>query len=134
VPRLFATVMLWATLCWGFCRQHAYQPEEVSLLAGDDVVASNAGQHTPGLDRFLASLDGKPGPGLAVFPCSWGSPQERRSFPLRVEPVVRSDTAQEASKATADAQTQKPSTDQRRPGPPKGRQHTPNAASTRTPA
>ena len=61
------------------------------------------------------------------------STQERRSFPLRVEQVVRSAAEQAASKVKADAKKPKPSTDNRRPGRPKGRQHTPKAAITRTP-
>ncbi len=96
-------------------------------------MATKAGKHTPGLDRFFASLYGKPVPGLAFFTLSLVSTQERRSCPLRVEQVVRSDAEKAASKAKADAKKQKPSTDKRRPGRPKGRKNTPNAAITRTP-
>ncbi len=67
VQRFFSTVLPWATLFWVFFRQHVYRPEEVSLLVGDEVVATKAGKHTHGLDRFFASLYGKPVPGLAFF-------------------------------------------------------------------
>ena len=133
VQRFFATVIPWATLFWVFFRQHVYRPEDVYLLAGDEVVATKAGKHTHGLDRFFASLYGKPVPGLAFFTLSLVSTQERRSFPLRVEQVVRSDAEKAASKAKADAKKQKPSTDKRRPGRPKGSKNTPKAAITRTP-
>src|SRR5512132_553150 len=51
VQRFFSTVLPWATLFWVFFRQDVYQPADVSLLAGDEVVATKAGKHTHGLDR-----------------------------------------------------------------------------------
>jgi DDE superfamily endonuclease len=70
VQRFFSTVLPWATLFWVFFRQHLYRPGDVYLLAGDEVVVTKAGQHTHGLDRFFASLYGKPVPGLAFFTLS----------------------------------------------------------------
>ena len=116
VQRFFSTVMPWATLFWVFFRQHVYRPGDVYLLAGDEVVVTKAGKHTHGLDRFFASLYGKPGPGLAFFTLSLVSTQERRSFPLHVEQVVRSDAEKAASKAKAAAKQQRPSSDKRRRG------------------
>jgi hypothetical protein len=133
VQRFFSTVLPWATLFWVFFRQHVSRPEEVSLLAGDEVVAPKAGKHTHGLDRFFSSLYGKPVPGLAFFTLSFVSIQARRSFPLRVEQVVRSDAEKAASKAKADAKKPKRSTDKRRPGRPKGSKHKPQADVTPTP-
>ena len=101
VQRFFRPVIPWATLFWVFFRQHVYRPEEVYLLVGDEVVATKAGKHTHGLDRFFASLYGKPVPGLAFFALSLVSVQQRRSFPMRVEQVVRSDAEKAASKAKA---------------------------------
>jgi hypothetical protein len=133
VQRFFATVIPWATLFWVFFRQQVYRPEDVYLLAGDEVVATKAGKHTHGLDRFFASLYGKPVPGLAFFTLSLVSTQQRRSFPLRVEQVVRSAAEKAASKAKADAKKQNPSIAKRRPGRPKGSQTKPKADLTRTP-
>ncbi len=99
VQRFFATVIPWATLFWVFFRQHVYRPQDVYLLVGDEVVATKAGQHTYGLDRFFASLYGKPVPGLAFFTLSFVSTQERRSFPVRVEQVVRSAAEKAATRA-----------------------------------
>src|SRR2546425_8526723 len=98
VQRFFSTVLPWATLFWVFFRQHVYRPEEAYLLAGDEVVATKAGKHTHGLDRFFSSLYGKPVPGLAFFTLSFVSIQARRAFPLRVEQVVRSEAEKAASK------------------------------------
>src|SRR5438067_13911569 len=99
VQRFFSTVLPWATLFWVFFRQHVYRPEDVYLLVGDEVVATKAGKHTHGLGRFFASLYGKPVPGLAFFTLSLVSTQERRSFPLCVEQVVRSAAEKAATKA-----------------------------------
>jgi IS4 transposase len=123
VQRFFSTVLPWATLFWVFFRQHLYRPGDVYLLAGDEVVVTKAGAHTHGLDRFFASLYGQPVPGLAFFTLSLVSTQQRRAFPLHVEQVVRSDAEKAASQAKAAAKQltqQKPSTDQRRRGRPKG--------------
>src|SRR2546425_9830739 len=133
VQRFFATVIPWATLFWVFFRHHVYRPGEGYLLVGDEVVATKAGKHTHGLDRFFSSLYGKPVPGLAFFALSLVSTQQRRSFPIRVEQVVRSDAEKAASKAKAEAKKQTPSTAKRRPGRPKGSKNTPKADVTLTP-
>ena len=90
VQRFFSQALPWAMLFWVFFRQHIYHADEVYLLVGDEVVATKAGKHTHGLDRFFSSLYGKPVPGLAFFTLSLVSLQQRRSFPIRVEQVVRS--------------------------------------------
>jgi len=133
VQRFFATVMPWAMLFWVFFRHHVYCPADVYLAAGDEVVATKAGKYTYGLDRFFASLYGRPVPGLAFFALSLVSVQQRRSFPIRLEQVVRSDAEKAASKAKAARRKQPPATAKRRPGRPKGRKNTPKAEVTLTP-
>jgi hypothetical protein len=98
---------------------------------GDEVVVTKAGETTHGLDRFFASLYGKPVPGLAFFAMSLVSVQARRSFPMRVEQVVRSDAEKAASKAAA--KKPKAPCEQRRPGRPKGSTNKPKAPVTLTP-
>ena len=121
-------------LCWVFFRQHVHRPDEVYLLAGDEVVVTKAGKHTYGLGRFFSSLDGQPVPGLAFFALSLVSVQARRAFPVRVEQVVRSAAEKAANKAKAAAKQQKPSTPSRRPGRPKGSRNNPQADVPLTPA
>ena len=133
VRRFFSQALPWATLFWVFFRQHVYRADEVYLLVGDEVVATKAGKHTHGLDRFFSSLYGKPVPGLAFFALSLVSTQQRRSFPLRVEQVVRSDAEKAASKAKAAAKKPKAPSAKRRPGRPKGSKNTAKAAVTLTP-
>jgi hypothetical protein len=133
VQRFVAPVIPWATLFWVFFRHHVYRPGEGYLLVGDEVVATKAGKHTHGLDRFFASLYGKPVPGLAFFTFSLVSTQHRRSFPMRVEQVVRSDAEKAASKAKAAAKQSKAPCEKRRPGRPKGSTNRPNADVPLTP-
>jgi putative transposase len=133
VQRCFSQALPWALRFWVFLRQHILRPEDIYLLAGDAVVVTKAGKQTDGLDRFVASLYGKPVPGLAFFALSLVSVQERRSFPLRVEQVVRSDAEQAASTAKAKAQQQTPSRAKRRLGRPKGSKNNAKAAVTLTP-
>jgi len=133
VQRFFSQVLPWAILFWVFFRQHVYRPNDVYLLVGDEVVATKAGTHTYGLDRFFASLYGKPVPGLAFFTLSLVSTQQRRSFPIRVEQVIRSDAEKAASKAKAARRKPPPSTAKRRPGRPKGSKNKPKADVPLTP-
>src|SRR5207245_3700134 len=112
----------------GVLTHHAARPGHGNLLVGNEAVGTKAGNTTHGLDRFFASLYGKPVPGLAFFALSLVSIQQRRSFPVRVEQVVRSDADKAASKAKADAKKQASSPPNHRPGRPKGSKHTANAA------
>jgi hypothetical protein len=114
-------------LFWAFFRHHVYRAQEVYLLVADEVVVTKAGKTTYGLDRFFASLYGKPVPGLAFFVLSLVSVQTRRAFPMRVEHVVRSAAEKAASQAKAAANKAKSSGAKRRPGRPKGSQNTPKA-------
>ena len=134
VQRLFATVIPWATLFWVFFRHHVYRPGDVYLLVGDEVVATKAGKHTDGLDRFFASLYGKPVPGLAFFTLSLVSIAQRHAFPIRVEQVVRSDAEKAASKAKAHAKKSLGPRPKRRPGRPPGSTNTTKPHVTLTPA
>jgi hypothetical protein len=133
VQRFFSQALPWAMLFWVFFRQHVYRADEVYLLVGDEVVATKAGKHTHGLERFFSSLYGKPVPGLAFFTLSLVSLQQRRSFPVRVEQVVRSEAEKAASKAKAARKKQTSSPAKRRPGRPKGRKNIPKADVTLTP-
>jgi hypothetical protein len=133
IQRFFAQALPWATLFWVFFRHHLYRSEDVYLLAGDEVVVTKAGKTTYGLDRFFSSLYGKPIPGLAFFTLSLVSIQGRRSFPLRVEQVVRSEAEKAASKAKATAKQRKASSAKRCPGRPKGSRNKPKSHSILTP-
>jgi putative transposase len=133
VQRLFSTVLPWAMLFWVFFRQHVHCPTDVYFVAGDEVIVTKAGQHTHGLDRFFSSLYGKPVPGLAFFTLSLVSVQKRRSFPMRIEQVIRSAAEKTARKTKTAAKPPTQGHVRRRPGRPKGRKNTPKVAATLTP-
>jgi DDE superfamily endonuclease len=133
VQRLFSTVIPWAMLFWVFFRQQVYCPDDVYLVAGDEVIVTKAGKKTYGLDRFFSSLYGKPVPGLSFFTLSLVSVQKRRSFPMRVEQGVRSEAEKAVSKAKAAAKKPKSPREKRRPGRPKGSPNKTKTTVTLTP-
>jgi putative transposase len=99
VQRFFHTAIPWALAFWLFFRQHLLNPDEVYLLAGDETVVTKSGKQTHGLDRFFSSVYGRAVPGLSFFALSLISVQERRSYPVMVEQIVRTEEEKAAAKA-----------------------------------
>lgn len=91
VLRFFHTVIPWATVFWIFFRRHLFCPDDVYLLAGDEVVISKSGKETYGLDKFFSSLFSKPITGLSFFTLSLVSIKQRHSFPIQIEQVIKSE-------------------------------------------
>jgi putative transposase len=120
IQRFFATLLPWAQIFWLFCCQHLVEPDDVSSLAGDEVVVTKAGKQTFGLDRFFSGVRQKAVPGVAFFSLALISTKTRRAFPLRLEQVVRTEAEKAAAKAKAAAKTTKPPAAKRKPGRPKG--------------
>lgn len=120
VQRFFATVLPWAQLFWVFFHQHLHCPDHVYMLGGDEVVVSKAGHHTHGLDRFFAGVYGRVIPSLAFFSLSLIDTEQRRSFPVRIEQVVRSEAEKAASQAKAAAKQAPKPIEPGKPGRPKG--------------
>jgi putative transposase len=120
IQRFFATVLPWAHIFWLFFCQHHLQPDDIYLLAGDEVVVTKAGKTTFGLDRFFSGVVQKVMPGVAFFSLALISTKTRRAFPLRLEQVVRSEEEKAASKAKAAAKKAKPLAAKRKSGRPKG--------------
>lgn len=133
VQRFFATAIPWAQVLWLFFRQHLLRTDDVYLLAGDEVVVTNAGKHTYGLDRFFSSVYQHPVPGVAFFSLALVSTTERRAFPVRLEQVVRTDAEKAASQAKAAAKQAKADAPKRKPGRPKGSTNKPKAEVTLSP-
>lgn len=120
VQRFFQTSLPWASLFWLFFLTHLFQADDLYILGGDETVVTKAGKHTHGLDRFFASLYGKPVPALAFFTLSLISTKQRRSFPILVEQVVRSEQEKVAKRSKASSTTAPEPTAKRKPGRPKG--------------
>jgi putative transposase len=133
VQRFFYTLIPWASLFWVFFRRHCYCADDVYLLAGDEVVVTKAGKQTHGLDRFFSSLYSRPIPALAFLALSLVSTQKRRSFPVQVEQVIRTEVEKAASKAKAQQKKRKPSALKRNPGRPQGSKNKNKAEITLTP-
>jgi putative transposase len=124
VQRFFATALPWAQVCWLFFRHHLFQPAEVYILAGDEVVVTKAGKKTHGLDRFFSGVQQKVVPGLAFFSLALVSTTTRRAFPLRLEQVVYTLEEQAARRAKA---VPPPPGPKRPRGRPKGSRNQPPA-------
>lgn len=120
VQRFFSTAIPWALVFWLFFRHHLFNPDDVYLLAGDEVVVSKSGKKTHGLDRFFSSLYRKAIPGLSFFALSLLSTQERRSYPIMVEQRVRSRQEKAAVQARRKRKQAKKKSKTGKPGRPKG--------------
>ncbi len=133
IQRFFATVLPWAQLLWLFFRKHLLQPDDVYILAGDEVVVTKAGTKTFGLDRFFSGVLQKAVPGVAFFSLALISTTTRRAFPIRLEQVVRTEAEKAAAKAKLAAKQLKQPAAKRKPGRPKGSQNKPKTEGTLSP-
>lgn len=122
VQRFFSTTIPWAMLFWLFFRQHLFKPADGYILAGDESIVTKSGDKTFGLDRFFASLSGKVVPGLSFMVLSLINKRERRSYPMMVEQMVRTEAQKAASQAKKQqpGQKEKPKGQQGKSGRPKG--------------
>lgn len=93
IQRFYNKVIPWGLVLWLVFRTHVYRVGEEYLGVGDESVVTKAGKETYGIDRFFSSIFGKPVRGLAFFTLSLVSINERKSYPLLVEQVVRSEEA-----------------------------------------
>ena len=133
VQRFFSTIIPWPQLTWLFFRTHLLQPDDVYILAGDEVVATKAGKQTFGLDRFFSGVRQKAVPGVAFFSLGLISTKTRRAFPLRLEQVVRTEAEKAAAKTKAAAKQPKQPAAKRKPGRPKGSKNKPKIEVTLSP-
>ena len=121
MQRFFNTVMPWPTMCWLFFRTHLLDRESGYILAGDEVVVPKAGKSTYGLSRFFASLSGKAVPGVAFLAVSLVSVNQRRSYPMVMEQIVRGTTSSNPKgAATGHNRDKKRSAPKQKRGRPKG--------------
>jgi len=123
IQRFYNTTIPWGTILWLFFKAHLYQSGTGYLLVGDESVVTKAGKTTHGLDRFFSALFGKPIPGLAFLAFSLVSVQQRKSYPLLVEQVVRSDEEKARIRQQKAAQVSRKQTGvqkKRKAGRPKG--------------
>jgi putative transposase len=98
IQRFYNSVIPWGMVLWLFFKSHLYQPGTDYLLVGDESVVTKAGKQSHGLDRFFSSIFNQPVAGLAFFALSLVSVAERKSYPLQVEQVLRSEAEKVAAK------------------------------------
>jgi IS4 transposase len=120
VQRFFYTVIPWAQVFWEFFREHLLDCQDTYLLAGDECIVTKAGKQTHGLDYFFSSLRQKAVPGLSFFTLSLVSTKQRRSYPVCVEQMIRTEEEKAASKVKKEAEKAKSAQPKRKPGRPKG--------------
>ena len=119
IQRLYHTWIPWADMLWTFFQKWLWDPKDEYLLAGDEVVCGKAGKETYGLDRFFSSLQQRPIAGLAFFAFSLVNVREQKSYPVKIDQVVRSDEEKAANKAKKQAKKKAPG-EKRKRGRPKG--------------
>jgi len=121
VQRFFNITIPWPEVFRKFFEQHLYRPAGEYFLVGDESVVTKSGKETHGLDYFFSGLLSKTVKGIAIFSLSLVSVEERRSYPLQVEQVVRTEAEKAAAKARKKKKpAKKGQTTPKKPGRPKG--------------
>jgi len=83
-------------------------------------VVTKSGKKTFGLDFFFSGVLNKVVKGIAIFAASLVSVEERRSYPLQVQQVIRTPTKKEAAKARREKKTKRdPNAPRKKRGRPK---------------
>ena len=98
VQRFFNAVISWPDVFCKFFLRHLYRSGGEYFMVGDESVVTKSGKETHGLDHFFSGLMSKVVMGIAIFSLSLVSVEERRSYPLRVEQVIRSEAEKAAAK------------------------------------
>ena len=98
VQRFFKAAISWPNVFIRFFMCHLYLPGTEYFLVGDESVVTKSGKETHGVDYFFSGLMNKVVKGLAIFSLSLVSVEERRSYPLRVEQVIRTEAEKVAAK------------------------------------
>ena len=123
VQRFFNTLIPWGSVYWVFFTTYLLDRESAYILAGDETIVSKSGQSTYGLSRFFSSGHGKTIPGLAFLGLSLVSVKERRSYPMLMEQIVRSDTRSPSPPASESPEETQQPVPRRNRGRPKGSQN-----------
>ena len=98
IQRFFNTTIVWGQIYFIFFKHYLFNPKHEYFMVGDECVVTKSGKLTYGLDRFYAGLQSKVVKSIAIFSLSIVSVNERRSYPLQVEQVVRTPEEKAAAK------------------------------------
>ena len=134
IQRFFKTSIPWLEVFFLFFKKHLFNVKFEYLLVGDESVITKSGKLTFGLDRFYAGLLKKVVKSIALFSLSIISVEERHSYPLQVEQVVRTAKEKEAAKKKKAKKLKKQSSPKKKkPGRPKGSKNRDKAQVSLTP-
>jgi IS4 transposase len=120
VQRFFYTLIPWGQVFWSFFRKRLLDAQDTYLLAGDECVVTKAGDQTHGLDCFFSSLMQKAVPGLSFFTLALVSTKQRRSYPVQVKQMIRTEAEKAASQAKKQAKKAEKDAPKKKRGRPKG--------------
>lgn len=121
VQRFFNAVISWPKVFCNFFMRHLYRSGGEYFLVGDESVVTKSGKETHGLDYFFSGLLNKVVKGISIFSLSLVSVEERRSYPLQVEQVIRSEAEKAAARERQQKRAkQKKATSKKKRGRPKG--------------
>ncbi len=121
VQRFFNTFIPWPQVFIKFFEQHLCDPEGEYFFVGDECIVTKSGKETHGLDYFFSGLLNKVVKSIAIFSLSLVSVEERHSYPLRVEQVVRTEAEKAAAKVRKkERQVKRKSASKKEPGRPRG--------------
>lgn len=98
INRFFASKLAWPEVMTKFFQTHLFNPEHEYLMAGDETVIGKAGTETFGLDRFFSGLKNQVISGLSFFVLSLIDVQRRKSYPLLINQILRSEAEKAALK------------------------------------
>ena len=117
IQRFFTTTVSWSSLQWLLIRTHLWEPAEVMVAAGDDVIVTKSGKCTHGLDRFFCSIYSKVVPGLGFLSLSLISVKRRVSYPVVLEQL------EQAQLSVSQTESQPQPQGKGKPGRRKGSKH-----------
>jgi len=121
IQRFFKTQIAWLDVFLLFFKEHLFNIKHEYFLVGDESVITKAGKSTFGLDRFYSGLLKKVVKSIAIFSLSIVSVEERRSYPLQVEQVLRTSEEKESARKKKSTKSKKKSnSEKKKPGRPKG--------------
>ena len=121
IQRFFNSIIPWSQVFKLFFEAHIKNAGGAYFLVGDECVVTKSGKDTHGLDHFFSGLMNKVVKGIAIFTLSVVDVNERCSYPLSVEQVIRSEAEKEAARAKKKAKAKKdPNAPKKKPGRPKG--------------
>ena len=124
IQRFFNASIPWSLVFKLFFETHLSNGESEHFLVGDECVVTKSGKETHGIDHFFSGLMNKVVKGLAIFTLAVVDVNERHSYPLSIEQVIRSEAEKAAAKTKQKAKTKKdPHAPKKKPGRPKGSQN-----------